>query len=417
LQPIHVFTKGQGGEKEDNRVFVVDRKEFDNKLRNKTIKDICRKGKHLWIELEQGPCVTFHFGMTGKFEIKNPDENKTLAPKYMICKIQLEDGTEIAYTDARRLGRIGLAVEPLKEAPISKLGDDPLLNMPSLALFQQKLKPFHVEIKALLLDQEFLSGIGNWIADEVLYHAQLHPKLPANKLGQSEATKLHDSICYVINTAIECDTRGVPYPDNWLLCHRSENRSVIPTMPDGKKIEIIKSGGRTSLYVPEVQILPSSSTDHQSKNNKKPPNKGGPSNGKLKTRRIRKKKTETKLGNNNTANCVVAALNNFITRYTLSNSKFTTSCNPLSVTKPSSKQIIDRLSTGQSSTRKFFCWNNIVEKLSYFARSQTNPICRKRLCFHNQVGMSSPFTNLRLNSVPESLRGTRPFFSASSVDK
>ena len=71
---------------------------------------------------------------------------------------------ELAFLDARRLGRIRLCAEPLNEPPISELGFDPILSMPTLEDFTQRLSKRRAPIKAVLLDQSFSAGVGNWVA-------------------------------------------------------------------------------------------------------------------------------------------------------------------------------------------------------------------------------------------------------------
>jgi len=73
---------------------------------------------------------------------------------------------ELAFLDARRLGRIRLCAEPLNEAPILELGFDPILSMPSLEDFTPQVLKRKAPIKAVLLDQSFSAGVGNWVAGE-----------------------------------------------------------------------------------------------------------------------------------------------------------------------------------------------------------------------------------------------------------
>ena len=75
-----------------------------------------------------------------------------------------EPATQLAFLDARRLARIRLAREPLKEPPISELGFDPILSMPTLEEFKKMVLKRSCPIKALLLDQGFSAGVGNWVA-------------------------------------------------------------------------------------------------------------------------------------------------------------------------------------------------------------------------------------------------------------
>jgi formamidopyrimidine-DNA glycosylase len=75
--------------------------------------------------------------------------------------------TELAFSDARRLGRIRLASHPREEPPISGLGFDPILSMPSLLNFRALVLKRSCPIKALLLDQSFSAGVGNYLAGEL----------------------------------------------------------------------------------------------------------------------------------------------------------------------------------------------------------------------------------------------------------
>lgn len=76
------------------------------------------------------------------------------------------DVTEVAFLDARRLGRIRLCKTPLAEPPISDMGFDPILSMPDLADFSSGVLKRSCPIKALLLDQSFSAGVGNWVAGD-----------------------------------------------------------------------------------------------------------------------------------------------------------------------------------------------------------------------------------------------------------
>lgn len=97
-----------------------------------------------------------------------------------------QDDTEWAYTDSRRLGRIKLidAEDIFSVPPLSLLGMDPYLNMPTVEHVQTKLAARTAPIKAILLDQNAIfAGLGNWLVDEILYHAKIHPAQPCNSLS------------------------------------------------------------------------------------------------------------------------------------------------------------------------------------------------------------------------------------------
>lgn len=86
--------------------------------------------------------------------------------------------TEIAFLDVRRLGRIRLVKSPLEEPPISTLGFDPILSMPKLEDFKPQVLKRSCPIKALLLDQSFSAGVGNWVAGEITDNPV--PRIPSH---------------------------------------------------------------------------------------------------------------------------------------------------------------------------------------------------------------------------------------------
>lgn len=91
-------------------------------------------------------------------------------PKFWKFVLRFDDGSELAFTDIRRLARIRLVDgDPLLHPPISELGFDPLLNMPKLEEFVERVQKRKCPVKALLLDQSFSAGVGNWVADEVWF--------------------------------------------------------------------------------------------------------------------------------------------------------------------------------------------------------------------------------------------------------
>lgn len=141
---------------------------FVRKLTGRRIVRACRKGKQIWLEMDQRPWPTLHFGMGGDFYQYH---RQTERPKYWKLEFQTTDGIRVAMTNPRRLGRIRLLHDPPGEPPISLLGPDPFYQPPTSdelsVIFARRKAP----IKAVLLDQSILAGIGNWIADEVCYQS------------------------------------------------------------------------------------------------------------------------------------------------------------------------------------------------------------------------------------------------------
>jgi formamidopyrimidine-DNA glycosylase len=155
-------------------------------------------------------------------------------------------------TDGRRLGRIRLRRDPTTEPPISLLGWDALHELPPPARFRAMLRERKAPIKAVLLDQSFSAGVGNWIADEVLYQAKIAPRRRADTLTSQEAGRLRTKIRSVMKTAVGARSDSDRYPRGWLFHHRW-GRNAEARTARGERIRHITVGGRTTAWVPAVQ--------------------------------------------------------------------------------------------------------------------------------------------------------------------
>ena len=111
-------------------------------------------------------------------------------PRFVKLRLTFDDGGELAIADGRRLGRIRLRHDPRREPPLTGLGFDALRELPPPARFHELLTARASPIKAVLLDQSFAAGVGNWIADEVLYQARIAPNRPARSLRRQESARL-----------------------------------------------------------------------------------------------------------------------------------------------------------------------------------------------------------------------------------
>ncbi|KAJ0250423.1 Formamidopyrimidine-DNA glycosylase [Hirschfeldia incana] len=249
---------------DDNKVIDgISPSDFQNSILGKTIVSARRKGKNLWLELDSPPFPSFQFGMAGAIYIKGVavtkyirsavKESEEWPSKYSKFFVELDDGLELSFTDKRRFAKVRLLDNPLSVRPISELGPDALLEPMTVDEFAKSLAKKKITIKPLLLDQGFISGIGNWIADEVLYQARIHPLQTASSLSNEQCEALHTSIKEVIEKAVEVDADSTQFPSNWIFHAREEKPGK--AFVDGKKIDFITAGGRTTAYVPELQKL------------------------------------------------------------------------------------------------------------------------------------------------------------------
>ncbi|KAM3069769.1 hypothetical protein ACMFMG_010478 [Clarireedia jacksonii] len=219
------------------------------------------------------PHPVFHFGMTGWFHIrgqstyyyrsKEEGEEEIWPPKFWKFAIQTADSptVEAAFTDSRRFARIRLvdcAAEAIRQTtPLKENGPDPVIDKDILTVkwLEQILKKKHVPIKALLLDQANISGIGNWVGDEILYNAKLHPEQYSDTFNSAQIKKLHESMKYICQTAVDLLADSTRFPEDWLFKHRwGKGKKDAPTkLPNGAAITFLTVGGRTSCVVPSVQ--------------------------------------------------------------------------------------------------------------------------------------------------------------------
>lgn len=219
-----------------------------------------RHGKHLWLELDTRPWLTLHFGMTGMVLspseiplalVSGIDGGASWPPRFTKLLLRLDDGGELAFTNARRLGRVRLRDDPRREPPISRLGFDPLLEMPRPAAFVERVLRREIAIKALLLDQGFAAGVGNWMADEALYQARIDPRRGAGELGEAEIRRLRRALGQIVTAAVAVDARSADYPRSWLFHHRWGKRAGV--LHRGQRVEHLEIAGRTTAWVPARQ--------------------------------------------------------------------------------------------------------------------------------------------------------------------
>jgi formamidopyrimidine-DNA glycosylase len=120
----------------------------------------------------------------------------------------------------------------------------------------------NASIKSVLLDQSTVAGIGNWIVDEVLYQAKIHPEKKANQLAENEIMKVHKSMQFVIQTAIDSQANYDDFPENFLIHARGWGRAGLQDIRAdkcaecGEKISISKVGGRTTYFCANRQSVP-----------------------------------------------------------------------------------------------------------------------------------------------------------------
>ncbi len=170
--------------------------EFSRRITGRTITALNRRGKYLFFHLDKGEDVlVMHMKMTGSLLI-NPENSR-----FTRAVLHLDRGIDIHFADARKFGKMWL--EKSEKVVTEKLGPEPLDKSFTVKRLADILGKRSAPVKAVLLQQELISGIGNMYADEALFDARIHPARPASSLTSSEIEKLHASIRKVLLKGIE----------------------------------------------------------------------------------------------------------------------------------------------------------------------------------------------------------------------
>ena len=229
-------------------------------LRGRRVRGARRHGKHLWLELDRRPWPVVHFGMSGGLYAPargvrlrasgTRDWRASWPPRFTKLRLTLDDGGELAFADPRRLGRIRLRHDPRREPPVGDLGFDALRELPPPRRFYELLHARAAPVKAVLLDQTFAAGVGNWVADELLYQARIDPRRPARALSPTEGRGLRAAMRSVLAIAVAANADSDRYPRAWLF-HRRWERGT--TTARGEPIRHQTIGGRTTAWAPSRQ--------------------------------------------------------------------------------------------------------------------------------------------------------------------
>ena len=250
--------------------FIDDPSALETHLPGQSIERVERFGKFMLMRLRKDaaaqPCTVqsvgdsllVHLGMTGRL---SPHAVSEPSPKHTHVRFLLDDGRELRYTDARRFGRMAFLAAENLPAELNRFGADPLEV--SEADFAALLKFHKSRIKALLLDQSSLRGVGNIYADESLWRARIHPLRIAAKLSAKEAHALSKNLQTVLREAIALrgssiidflDAEGEP--GQYQRRHRAYGREGKPCYRCKTPIRRIIVAGRSSYFCPKCQSAP-----------------------------------------------------------------------------------------------------------------------------------------------------------------
>ena len=234
-------------------------KEFEKHLTGGKVKGVHRKGKYLAFELDNKNHLVFHLGMSG--HIVKATARRT-ADKHTHVVIHFTQGGEIRFFDARRFGECYVADADAYTEAMSDIGIDPINEQLPWQLFGDMVSQRHAKMKSLLMDQEFIAGLGNIYSDEVLFQAGLPWDRSSDSLTSNEVRRLSRAVSEVLQEAIK--DRGTTLSDgewrdlydepgehqNSLAVHGREGQ---PCRRCRTPIERVRIGQRSHYYCPQCQ--------------------------------------------------------------------------------------------------------------------------------------------------------------------
>ena len=226
---------------------------FKKGIEGAMVKNILRKAKVLILELSNGKSLVIHLKMTGQLVFPG-------GGKVSRVSFHFSGGGILDFNDQRLFGELRLLDDWRKLKFIQELGPEPFDL--SLAEFKSKLFAKKTKTKPLLLDQTFISGIGNLYAAEVLFRAKIHPERPASSLSDKEKERLFREIKDVLNEAIRYGGSSVDdyvrvsgKPGDYASRHKVYARDGKPCLVCKTPIKRIALGGRGTFFCPKCQIL------------------------------------------------------------------------------------------------------------------------------------------------------------------
>jgi len=244
--------------------FIEDPAALELQLPGSRVSGVRRHGKFIVVNLESAngraheSALLIHLGMTGQLVTCPPE---TRIPPHTHVFFALDDGRELRYTDIRRFGQMRMLANGEHEGVLGGLGLDPLEA--SEGDFRARIRARSAHIKALLLDQRVLRGMGNIYTDESLWRARIHPRRLGAKLSDNELRKLYRAMQQILNEAIRLGGSSISdyvgadgQPGEFQIRHRAYGREGKRCSRCGKTIQRIIVAGRSSYFCPVCQRAP-----------------------------------------------------------------------------------------------------------------------------------------------------------------
>jgi formamidopyrimidine-DNA glycosylase len=245
-----------------------DPEEIARELEGERVATVDRRGKYLIFRFESGRALLVHLRMTGSlrhWKPRHPVGGELEHDPHRRAVVRLDDGSDVTYRDVRRFGT-WLLLEPgeLDDYLAARVGPEPLDPAFTAGELSKRLASRKAPIKAAILDQRTIAGVGNIYADEALWRARIHPLREARSLGTAETRRLLKGIREALEIGIArqgSTLRDYALPDGGSGTMQHEfkvyGRAGEPCPRCGTPIEKIRAAGRGTYYCPRDQPSPS----------------------------------------------------------------------------------------------------------------------------------------------------------------
>jgi formamidopyrimidine-DNA glycosylase len=189
-------------------VGAIDPAAFRQLVIGERFHHIDRRGKHLWLAFEEGGGLFIHLMMTGQLLLLRPADDQV---RFEHLRVGLDNGWFLAYADQRKFGRVLRLTDEEWSEKEGRIGPEPLEPAFTSDFLFAHTRNRSSPIKAFLLDQHRVAGIGNIYADEALYRAGVHPARAAGSLDAAESKALHAAVRAVLSEGLQ--RRGTTLSD------------------------------------------------------------------------------------------------------------------------------------------------------------------------------------------------------------
>ncbi|USS87603.1 DNA-formamidopyrimidine glycosylase [Fructilactobacillus hinvesii] len=235
--------------------------DFEKELAGKKIIQIDRRGKYLLFRLSDDWTLVSHLRMEGKYEVEPEGSTR---PKHTNVVFHLDDGRELWYKDTRMFGKMALVKndQVMELSGLNKIGPEPTADELSFTYLKERLHKSHRKIKAFLLDQSQVAGLGNIYCDEVLWMSKIHPEQMTNYVSDAEIKALRENIITEIAAAIQGHGTTVhSYSNAFGEAGQFQNqlhaygRKGEPCHRCGTPMKKIKVAQRGTTFCPKCQVV------------------------------------------------------------------------------------------------------------------------------------------------------------------